>query len=298
MTRTVTRTTETVLPAVPPFDFAATLRFLDGFALAADAQEVTGGTLVRAVRAGGRTVLARVTAEGGAAVRCVLHADGPLDPGTAGEANARIAFSLSLADDLTGFYAIGRDDPDFAPVLERLHGYHQAKFPTPLECLVWSILTQRNGLTVTLRAHRALGREIGNTVVLDGTAYTAFPEAEQLAALSPGRIAELVGNQRKGPYLHGAVRGWLDLDEEWLRTAPYAEARKALLGLPGVGEWAAAFILLRGLGRTDETPNERKLLDPAARVYGRELTMAQVQKLGERYGRWAGYWAHYLRAAP
>ncbi|WP_067471674.1 DNA-3-methyladenine glycosylase family protein [Actinomadura hibisca] len=283
------------LPAAPPFDFGATLRFLEGFALAADAQRVEGGALTRALRAGGRTVVARLTADGDAALRCELHADGPLDADVIDEAADRLSASLSLADDLTGFYEIAREDPDFAPVVERLHGYHQARFSTPLEAMVWSILTQRNTFTMSVRGRRNLAADIGATLTVDGVPYTAFPDIEQLAALPPGRVAELIGNQRKGRFLADALHAWLEVDEDFLSTAPYAEAKKVLLGLPGVGPWSATFIMIRGLGRTDETPVEKQLVEPASRVYGQPLSQAQIQKIGGRYGPWAGLWAHYLR---
>ncbi|MGI5162836.1 DNA-3-methyladenine glycosylase family protein [Spirillospora sp. CA-253888] len=284
-----------VLPAVPPFDFGATLWFLEGFTPSADAQRVGGGALTRALRAGGRTVVARVTAEGDAAVRCELHADGPLEPDAVEEAADRITLSLGLEDDLAGFYEIARDDPDFAPIAERLHGYHQARFTTPLEAMVWSILTQRNTHTMTVRGRRALAADVGAVHTVDGVPYTAFPDVEQLAALPPGRVAELIGNQRKGRFLADALRAWLEVDEDFLRTAPYRQAKKVLLDLPGVGPWSATFIMIRGLGRTDETPVEKQLVEPASRVYGQPLSQAQIQKIGGRYGPWAGLWAHYLR---
>ncbi|MQY09099.1 DNA-3-methyladenine glycosylase family protein [Actinomadura macrotermitis] len=288
--------TESVLmPATAPFDFGHTLAFMSGFWATANSQRVVGDGLVTAVRAAGRTVAAVLTAEGGG-LRCVLHAAGPLTPDVVRAATGRIASSLGLDDDLSGFYDLARDDPDFAPVAERLRGYHQVRFPSPLETAVWAILAQRTALKVAAKEKDALATPFGNTLTLDGADYTAFPDVEQLASLQPGRIAELIGNRRKGEYVSGTVRAWLDIDEGFLRTGPYAEAKDVLLGLPGIGAWSAAFIMLRGLGRTDETPDEKQLKEAASRVYGRPLSGEQVQRLGAAYGPWQGYWAHYLRA--
>ncbi|MFB4296764.1 DNA-3-methyladenine glycosylase family protein [Actinomadura sp. NTSP31] len=293
--------TETVvLPAAPPFDLGAALRFMDGFGPTAGEQSVDGGTLTKALRAAGRTVAARIVQEGDgvrATVRATVHATEPLTEDVVRAAADRISFHLSLEDDLTGFYAIGREDPAFAPVLERLYGYHQVKFPTPLENLVWAILSQRTPLAVAARGKHALRDEFGDRISVDGAEYTAFPDIEQLATLPEGRIAELVGNQRKGRYLHGALHAWLETDEDFLRTGPYGEVKDFLLSLPGVGAWSANFILIRGLGRMDEPPLEKALRGAASRAYGRPLSDADLQRIADGYAPWQGYWAHYLRAA-
>ncbi|WP_026414178.1 DNA-3-methyladenine glycosylase family protein [Actinomadura oligospora] len=286
-------------PAVPPFDFAPQLRFLSGFRPAAGQQRVDGGTLTRALRAGGRTFAVRLTAlPDGEGLRCDLRFDGPPPSNEeVAEVRRQITSWLSLDDDLSGFYEIGRRDPGFAPVIDRLHGYHQVKFPTPLENAVWAILSQRTALPVAAKEKQALAEAFDNVLTVDDVPYRAFPDVEQLASLPAGRIAELVGNLRKGQYLDGTVRAWLDLDEDHLRTAPFEEAKDVLLNLPGIGPWSAAFILIRGFGRMDEVPDEKQFVTAASRVYGRPLTAADVRKLGEPYGPWAGYWAHYLRIA-
>ncbi|WP_207938908.1 DNA-3-methyladenine glycosylase family protein [Actinomadura darangshiensis] len=289
--------TETIdLPAAPPFDLAPSLRFVCGFTPTSGEQSVRDGALTKALRARGRTVVAQI-AQAGDGVRLTLHAADPFTPDVVEAAADRVRFHLSLDDDLTAFYALGRDDPGFAPVLDRLHGYHQVKFPTPLENLAWAILSQRTPIAAAAKAKRALAAEFGDRLTVDGTEHTAFPDIGQLVTLPEGRVVELTGNQRKGGHLHGALHRWHETDEDFLRTGPYAEVKEFLLGLPGVGPWSANFILIRGLGRMDETPVEKALLGAASRAYGRALTEAGLRKLAERYGPWQGYWAHYLRAA-
>ncbi|MFG2088988.1 MULTISPECIES: DNA-3-methyladenine glycosylase family protein [unclassified Spirillospora] len=289
--------TETIdLPAAPPFDLGPALRFVRGFPPTSGEQAVEDGTLTKALRARGRTVVARVV-QAGDGVRVTLHADGPLAPDDVAAAADRVRFHLSLDDDLAEFYLRGRDDPGFAPVIGRLHGYHHVKFPTPVENLAWAILSQRTPIAAAANGKRALAGEFGNTLVVDGTAHTAFPDAEQLASLPETRVAELVGNRRKGGHLYGAVRAWREVDEGFLRDGPFGEVKAFLLGLPGIGPWSAGFILIRGLGRMEETPVEWSLRDAASRAYGRAVTDADLRRLAARYGRWQGYWAHYLRVA-
>ncbi|GAB2570387.1 hypothetical protein GCM10027269_27180 [Kribbella endophytica] len=244
---------------------------------------------MKALRVGGETVLAEVSAQGTAVEVRLTGARGD----TATEAALdRVRFFLSLDDELGEFYALA--DDAFRPVVERLYGYHQVKFSSPWENVAWAILSQRTPRAVAVQAKAALIERTGNLLEADGIVHPAFPDAEQVAALDD--LAEVVGNVRKAGYLQGAARRWLDLSEQELRDAPYDEAKEQLLSLPGIGPWSAMFVMIRGLGRTDELPTEKEFLRAAARVYGRALDEEALIQLSERYGPWRGYWAHYLRA--
>ena len=45
------------------------------------------------------------------------------------------------------------------------------------------------------------------------------------------------------------------------------------------------------------TSNEKVMLDAASRLYGhgKDLSRAEVERIGEKYGDYQGYWGHYLR---
>ncbi|MFI6738905.1 DNA-3-methyladenine glycosylase family protein [Nonomuraea sp. NPDC050451] len=267
-----------ILTPREPFDFAASLAFLRRFPPTSGEQRLTAGTLTKAFRVAGQTVLARVTA---------TEAGLELTPGLDALAD-RVRFHLSLDDDLSPFYA--RADERFAQVVSRLRGYHQVKFPSPLENLVWAILCQRTPMSVASRAKAALVGHVGNE-------HGAFPDLDQLLAVPEERLTALVGDPRKGVRLHAALRGWAEVSEPFLRDGPYEEVKGFLLGLPGIGPWSANFILIRGLGRMDEAPIDKELKSSVQRVYGRAYGEPELRALAERYGPWQGYWAHYLRVA-
>ncbi|MBB5840858.1 DNA-3-methyladenine glycosylase family protein [Kribbella italica] len=277
------------LTAAAPFDFGLSLRFVGGFSPTAGEQQVGSGRLVKALRVGGETVLAEVSAQGSAVD---VRLTGARGDAAVEAALDRIRFFLSLDDELEDFYALA--DDAFRPVVERLYGYHQVKFSSPWENVAWAILSQRTPRAVAVQAKAALIERTGNLFEADGIVYPAFPDAEQVAALDD--LAEVIGNVRKAGYLQGAARRWLDLSETELREAPYEEAKEQLLSLPGIGPWSSMFVLIRGLGRMDEMPTEKEFLRAAARVYGRALDEKELIQLSERYGPWRGYWAHYLRA--
>ncbi|WP_432946265.1 DNA-3-methyladenine glycosylase family protein [Kribbella sp. CA-253562] len=284
------------LTAAAPFDFTASLRFVCQFAPTAGEQQVESGRLTKALRVAGETVVAEVSAGAGSAVDVRLTTAAPQTPETVEAALDRVRFFLSLDDELTAFYAAADGDEPFQAVVRRLHGYHQVKFSSPWENVAWAILSQRTPRSLAAQAKAALIEKTGNLVELDGAVHPAFPDAGQLAALSPAELVECVGNERKAGYLHGSARRWLELSEADLRQAPYEEVREQLLSLPGIGPWSSTFVLIRGLGRMDQAPPDKELLRAAARVYGQSVDETTLARLAGRYGAWQGYWAHYLRA--
>lgn len=277
------------LPATPPFDFA---------------QALDGGALTAAVRVAGRTVAFHVRATGSVEaprLAYTLHAAEPLTPAVEHAARDRIAFYLSLDDDLRPFYALGADDPPFAPIVRRLHGYPQVKFLTPFENACWAILAQRTPLVVARRLKDALTGRFGGALTVEGAVHRAFPEAAALAAADPDDLAAPLGNGRKAAYLASAAAAFAAEDEGWLRAAPYDEVESWLRRIDGIGAWSAAFVLLRGLGRVERITlaSERELLAAVSRIYGDGAppTADEAGRLAARYGPRQGYWAHYLRVA-
>ncbi|HLJ35119.1 MAG TPA: hypothetical protein VKU38_15810, partial [Ktedonobacteraceae bacterium] len=63
----------------------------------------------------------------------------------------------------------------------------------------------------------------------------------------------------------------------------------------GIGEWSAVFILMRGEGRIEHMLlNMKPLLDVLLKMYGKDETMANIERT---YGQWFGYWGYYMRTA-
>ncbi len=288
----------------PPFDFARSLNFVGNFTPLQGEQGVLGQTLTRAVRVSGATV-ALTLRPGGTPERpeltCDLHAESALTPDTEQAALDRTRFFLSLDDDLRPFYTLAEGDPPFERVVRKLYGYHQVKFPTPFENACWAVLTQRAPPAAARQLKRRLTETFGGSVQTPRGVLWAFPEPADFGDV--GKLGELLGNARKGEYLAAVVRAFQEVNEGWLRDAPYDEVKAWLLGIRGVGEWSAAFVLLRGLGRMERTfPSDgdgvfaRELLRAAEGVYG-DISFEELRAVAERYGPWQGYWAHYLRAA-
>ncbi len=281
-----------------PFDFAQSLHFLGGFMATSGEQTVTPLSLSKAVYVDGQPIVFRVSSSGtedAPQLGYTLFSEQPISAATAHAAQDRIAFYLSTDDDLTAFYAIGRNDPAFAPLIERLYGYHQVKFITPFENAAWAILTQRNPIPSGQRMKAALTERYGARLTVDGIAYDAFPEARALARAGEAELADVIRHVQKADYLSAAANAFVDADESFLRYGDYAEVEAWLRNIKGIGAWSASFVMIRALGRTNQISTEKRLLDAASERYQQVLTEKSIQRLAEPYGPWRGYWAHYVR---
>ena len=132
------------LVPTPPFDFDKSLDFLGFFAPMEGEQTLAARTLAKAVLIHGQIIVFEIAVSGSIEqphLDYTLHSDRRIGVPARLAAEHRIAFFLSLDDDLRPFYAIGLDDLSFAPVIQRLYGYHQVKFLTPFENACWARAT-------------------------------------------------------------------------------------------------------------------------------------------------------------
>jgi DNA-3-methyladenine glycosylase II len=303
---------ELTIKVCEPFEWAHSLRFISGFPAAQGEQVIDGARLIKAWRLAGQTVVVQIQPGGGGgggaggggagggggpALDVTLASPDPVTAGVREAAADRVSFYLSADDDLREFDRTARQDPGFAPVAARLRGYHQVKFGSPVEQLVWAILVQRTPMRVAREAKLRLMRHLNEPVTAFGSELLPFPSLDQLAGLPEDELAGLAGSERKGAYLAGMVRGLLDIDESFLRHGDHEQVRETLLTLPGIGPWSAVFVMIRGLGRTEVLPQEPELVRVASKAYGRSLTAPDLIPLAEPYAPYQGYWAHYLRAA-
>lgn len=296
------QTTGTIT-ATPPFDFAQSLRFLGGFEPMGGEQAIADLSLTKGAWIGDQPVVFRIAERGSADapnLSYTLFSAEPLSSADRQAAATHIANFLGLNDDLRPFYAIGQRDAHFAPVIDRLHGYHQVRFPSPFENACWAVLTQHNPIPQAQREKQRLVERFGGTLTVDGIAHPAFPPADRLAAAGPDALRETVGHERRAAYLFAVATAFATVDDTWLRNAPWDEVHAWLLAIKGIGAWSAAFVMLRGIGRMERLPSgESRLGEAVARVYHRQqgLTDAEIAALAEPYGNYRGYWAHYLRVA-
>lgn len=285
-----------------PFDFDQSLDFLATFPPMHGEQVLSEHTLTRAAWASRIPVAFRLSSTGTVEepeLHYEFHANHALSEADQAALIRRITVYLSLDDDLSRLYGLIDSDPPFVNVRQELYGYHQVKFLTPFENTCWTILSQRNLLAVAQRMKRVLIKEFSAGVEVDGMTYWPFPGAKAVVQAGLEDLTRLLRNSRRAEYVHGASVAFSEVDDRFLREAPYDEVFAWLCGIPGVGEWSAALIMIRSLGRMERIPyGDRSLCRLAGHVYGRSepVSAVELQQLADHYGDLQGYWAHYLRA--
>jgi DNA-3-methyladenine glycosylase II len=290
---------------VEPFEFQQSLQFLQGFRPMSGEQQFERGSVTKAIMVEGQTVVFRVSEQrekgadrGKPKLRYELFSQEPLTKSVEDSVARRISFFLSLDDDVMPFYSIAKiEDAKFYPLIEASWGLHQVKFPTLLEISCWAILAQRVQRPIALRMKRALTEKFGGNVEVDGKTYWAFPDYTKLKLAGPKELLEATRNQRAMQRLTSLLTSFDELDEDFLRTAPYEKATARLQKVKGIGDWSSQFILFRGLGRIERLQpiNLTPLSKTIENVYGQKGKT--VEEINSTYGKWSGYWSLYIWAS-
>jgi AraC family transcriptional regulator of adaptative response / DNA-3-methyladenine glycosylase II len=120
-----------------------------------------------------------------------------------------------------------------------------------------------------------------------------FPDPARLAALDPSALP-MPGTRARA--LVAACRAMADGQLDLRPGADPAQARVALLALPGIGDWTASYVALRALGDRDAfLPTDLGIRRALARL-GRATDRRSVEALAERWRPWRAYAAQHLWA--
>ncbi len=274
-----------LLPTTAPFSFAQTLAFLRRFPPCQGEYLVEEDAVTAAVTLDGEAVA--FTIRDGAELTVEVHGRGSV-PAVV----ARAGHWIGATDDLRALYTAAAGDPPFQRLVDQLHGLHHVRFLTLEEIAVYCVMMQRTPVAMASRMKRGFLDRFGKRVTVAGQELRAMPTFDELVTLDPEAIGVAIKHPTKARSIATVVRGVAELGDDFLRTAPYATARDALLEIPGVGPFSAAAILLRGLGRMDELPAMTWFSDEARDVYGASYDEAAILR---RYGRNIGYWSYYLK---
>jgi DNA-3-methyladenine glycosylase II len=162
--------------------------------------------------------------------------------------------TVSLDIDGQGFVDVGRRDPVIGRLQAEYKNLRPVLFHSPYEAACAFLIGHRITILQTRRLRQRMAEEFGTAIAVDGTGFHAFPDPRALLRLEafPG-IAPI-----KVERLHAAARAALDgtLDRDRLRSLPEAEALEQLRTLPGIGEFFAQGILMRGAGLVDAVTDD------------------------------------------
>jgi DNA-3-methyladenine glycosylase II len=245
-----------------PFSLAAAKAFLEGFAPAAHRAAGDGHLHLAFVPDG----------EEDAAGVCLRQPDGVVLGEVFGDADPeavpdQVARILSLDVDGTGFPEVGRRDPVVGGLQARWPGLRPVGFCSPYEAAAWALIAHRIRIVQAARVKARMAAELGQVVDVHGDRRPAFPGPARLAGLEgfPGLYGRKVDNLRS--LGEAAIDG--HLDGARLRALPRDRALAELKQLPGIGDFSAELVLLRGAADPDHLPeHEPRLCRGAALAYG------------------------------
>ena len=158
-----------------------------------------------------------------------------------------------------------------------------------------------------------LSVKFGEKKTFDELDFYTFPTAEKLALASENGLREC-GLGYRAKYVQATAKKIFEekFDLEGLKTLPYLEARKMLVGFPGVGLKVADCVLLFSLEKMEAFPVDVWVKRVILNHYANQLPEPLVKKLSTRdslssgeyeklnvfgrtyFGKYAGYAQEYL----
>jgi DNA-3-methyladenine glycosylase II len=271
-----------------PFSLAAAQDFAGGFAAGIGGGSVGATSIAMAFPVEGTDSSAAVDLHQREDGIVIGRTDAPAS--LIDQVRRQSARSLSLDHDGTDWPAVGERDAVIGR-LQKAHDYMRPVcFYSAYEAATSFVIGQRIAMRQSARIKQRLGQEMGDQPTVDGHEFVAFPRPQRLLELTsaPGL------NEKKIGWLHGLARAALDgvLDTERLRALGREEAIAQLRALPGVGEFTAEAVWLRGCGVVDDLPSSEEVSLTASReLYGKpDLDRAGFEQLAEAwrpYRMWA-----------
>ena len=153
--------------------------------------------------------------------------------------------SLIGADqDLNDFYEMARKDDILRHTIEDLYGMHDTQTAYLFNSVVLSICLQMAKLDRSMKMMASINRFYGTRVSFDHKEILVEPSAERIARLTPEEFAKKCNLGYRAKYLVGAAKmiaeGFPEIQQ--IMSMPPEEAKKKLMELPGVGDYAADII--------------------------------------------------------
>src|SRR5579862_9600870 len=267
-----------------PFALASSIRFLEGFTPAAySGPRDAVLELAFPVEGSWETVGVRVRQEDGPVTAEVVAPSSP-GPELVAAVRAQVERILSLDVDGSAFPAVGERDPVVGRLQQQYPGLRPIGFWSPYEAAAWTIIGHRIRIRQAAAIKDQMAKQLGEAVTFGDRTVHAFPSPQRLAELDsfPG----LAG--RKPEWLRSVAHAALDgqLDTALLRGLPRDVALKELKKLPGIGDFSAALVLLRGASDPDGVAySEPRLALAVADAYGLPgpATAEQIAEISESW---------------
>ncbi|MCB0291902.1 MAG: hypothetical protein KDH97_16740 [Calditrichaeota bacterium] len=292
-------TTHLTLRPPDPFHFAATAYSHGWVVLLPNQWDGEKHILQRIERLPGDKVVRLTVREAGAAarpeIRIAVEHPGTLSAGEQKTLIEMVGHMFRVDEAFHDFYELCRRKGGRWEKLGQGLG-RLLRSPGLFEDIVKTLCTTNIQWGGTKRMVEGLVAAYGESFAGD-PAQKAFPTAEAIAAVPLEDFTAAVRLGYRAEYVHTLARrivaGELDLSSFWDRSIPTSEMKKRLLAIKGVGNYAAATLLML-LGRYDELAVDSVFRQFVAKKYfpDAQPTDAEAQQVYADWGEWKylAYW--------
>jgi len=230
-----------------PFDFRLTVKKPAEWSLFNAGEIYEANTLWSATRLRGRLLGLKLhsggTVEEPRIDVALFTSDRPTDRELTALKEALVTL-IGADQDLNDFYDMARKDEILRHTVEDLYGMHDTQTAYLFNSVVLSICLQMAKLDRSMKMMASINRLYGTRVSFDHKEILVEPSAERIARLRPEEFAKKCNLGYRAKYLVGAAkmvaRGFPETQQ--IMIMPPEEAKKKLMELPGVGDYAADII--------------------------------------------------------
>jgi AraC family transcriptional regulator of adaptative response / DNA-3-methyladenine glycosylase II len=280
-----------LLPYRPPYDWPAMLAFLRARAIPG-VEVVARDGYTRTIEVAGAHGTVAVRPAAGNALRAAIQFP-QLSALPIIVARLRRVFDLVADPEVIGAHL--SEDPRLAALVAARPGLRVAGawdgFELAVRALLGQQITVAGAATLAGRLVAAYGRPLAAGV--EGLRHV-FPGAERLAAAD---LSSLGLTRARAAALGSLARAVVADPQIFGPRRSLEEAIVKLRALPGIGEWTAQYIALRGLHEPDAFPAaDAGLLRAASRLggLGSRPSPADLRAHAERWRPWRAYAAQHL----
>ena len=285
-----------ILPP-PDFNYRECLAFMARSGLEC-LHQVRGAELYKLLEISGERVVIRVSCPSQ-----VLRVEFPLQTPEATTRKGIADYLWELFDlgrDLSLFYQLAEQDDLLREVVQKYRGLRIVGMPDLFEVLTWAIIGQQINLAFAYTLKRRFVERFGISLPYKDSTFWLYPAPEAIAGIN---ITELTGLQftgKKAEYVIGIAKAMAEgeLSKAVLRqTDSFEEVRSRLIGLKGVGDWTADYVLMKCFRQTSACPvADVGLHNAIKKQLGLAVkpTLAEVREMSRAWSGWEAYATFYL----
>jgi AraC family transcriptional regulator, regulatory protein of adaptative response / DNA-3-methyladenine glycosylase II len=282
----------------PPFDWNALLAFFTPRAIPG-VEEVSDGVYRRIVSVEKHVALIAVShAPSRNALQVEITCDHvPALPVIA----SRLRRVFDLDADTEAIAAHLSRDRTLAPIVRRQPGLRTPGGWDAFEVAIRAILGQQisvvaaRGLAAKLVALSTKSLALADISLTDTALTHPFPTPQQVLTADLGALGMPAARRAT---IVALARAAIDQPDLFEVANSLEESIGRLRSIPGIGEWTAQYIALRGLHHPDAFPaSDIGILRNAERLFGNVLSPAQLLARSEQWRPWRGYAAQHLWSA-